>query len=141
MWTIVEFTESRTVEAVPASWIFKNVCYWPTLSRDKLMNEIKNNASPNTNWPSYEIRTFKDGTYGNLPNNNFPMIIFFIISDNYLQARKKCKRAEETSDLNFDDNEHRRKIVKKKLSSSSSESDDDELTISPPPLLPSCSKS
>lgn len=65
MWTVVEFIESKTVEAVPTSWIYNDLCYWPRLPRDKLISDIKNNVSPSTHWPKYQIRTFKDATYGN----------------------------------------------------------------------------
>lgn len=104
-WTVVEFLETQTVEAVPTGWLHNNQCYWPPMARSKLMNEIKNNVSPNTCWPLYNIRIFKDGTF-----------------EEYFTARKKAKKAEDTSDLNSD-YEARRKIIKRKIFDSDSEND------------------
>lgn len=73
-WTVVEFTETKTVEAVPTGWLHDNNCYWPPMSRSKIINEIKNSSSPNTHWPMYSIRMFKDGTYG-----MDHLLIFYII--------------------------------------------------------------
>lgn len=64
-WTVVEFLESKTVEAVPTRWLFSDhECFWPPMTRSKINNEIKNHSSPNTCWPLYSIRVFKDGTFG-----------------------------------------------------------------------------
>lgn len=63
-WTVVEFTETNEVEAVPTSWLFNKQCYWPPLEQQKLIYEIKKCAEPNTCWPLYNVRIFKNGTYG-----------------------------------------------------------------------------
>lgn len=67
-WTVVEFTEDSSVEAVPTKWIINennsSTCYWPPFSRDKLVQEIKNNTAASSRWPIYKIRIFKDATYG-----------------------------------------------------------------------------
>lgn len=61
---MVEFLEHDSVEAVPTKWIFENQCYWPPLSQTKIIDTIKGAESPNTHWPSYEIRIFRDATFG-----------------------------------------------------------------------------
>lgn len=66
-WTVVEFLETNTVEAVPTRWISSNRCYWPSFSsRSKIIAEIKNNVLPDPEWPTYAVRSFKDGTYGKI---------------------------------------------------------------------------
>lgn len=63
-WTIVEFMKDNSVEAVPTQWVIGNQCYYPNLPQEKLSNEIRKDDKPNTCWPLYEVRIFKDGTYG-----------------------------------------------------------------------------
>lgn len=63
-WTVVQFEEECSVEAVPSTWIQGNFCHWPTYSQDKLMNAIKKHESMNTCWPRYTIKHFRNATYG-----------------------------------------------------------------------------
>lgn len=63
-WTVVEFVDTNTVEAVPTAWIQNDECFWPTMTRNRIILEIKKNSQPNTCWPRYKVRIFKDGTYG-----------------------------------------------------------------------------
>lgn len=65
-WTVVEFVDSETVEAVPSLWLHNdNQCYWPHFPRQKINCELKKCTSPSSNWPLYTVRVFKDGTFGN----------------------------------------------------------------------------
>ncbi|KAF5283338.1 hypothetical protein FQR65_LT13903 [Abscondita terminalis] len=116
-WSIVQFLDDLTVEAVPSSWIQGDNCYWPTFSKSKLNAAITKCESLNTCWPVHKVKIFRNATFGD-----------------YLTARKKAKLAEDTSDLNTDECETgtssgKRKRMQKILSSSSSESDE---LITPP---------
>lgn len=63
-WTVIQFEEDCSVEAVPSIWIQGQFCHWPTYSREKLMTAIKKHESLNTCWPSYKIRSFRNSTFG-----------------------------------------------------------------------------
>lgn len=36
-WTVIQFEEDCSVEAVSSIWIQGQFCHWPTYSREKLM--------------------------------------------------------------------------------------------------------
>ncbi|VEN64244.1 unnamed protein product, partial [Callosobruchus maculatus] len=40
-WSVVSFIDDKTVEAVPSNWIKGQLCYWPPLTGEKLMNAIR----------------------------------------------------------------------------------------------------
>nr|CAH7730480.1 unnamed protein product [Callosobruchus chinensis] len=80
-WTVVQFTEDSTVEAVPSSWIQGDLCHWPSLPPSKLNVSIRKSEPLNTMWPVHQVKIFRNATFGNI-------------------ARQKAKIAEETSDLN-----------------------------------------
>lgn len=63
-WTVVKFIDENSVEAVPSSWIFNDLCYWPPFNRDKVITAIRKNENPNTHWPSYKVSIFRNGTFG-----------------------------------------------------------------------------
>lgn len=63
-WTVIQFEEDYSVEAVPSTWIQGQLCLWPPYSKDKLMSAIRKHASLNTCWPSYKIRSFRNSTFG-----------------------------------------------------------------------------
>lgn len=71
-WTVVEFLETHEVEAVPSSWLYEDErtkdtkCFWPPYEADKVEKEIKNNTEVNTCWPLYEVRIFKNSTFGKI---------------------------------------------------------------------------
>ncbi|XP_029172871.1 uncharacterized protein LOC114941881 [Nylanderia fulva] len=114
-WTVIQFEQDCSVEAVPSTWIQGQFCYWPTYSRDKITSAIRKHESLNTCWPSYKIRNFRNSTF-----------------DNYSKARSKAHIAEFTSDLNSEvETNTKRKVYKKILTSSSSE----ENLIPQPPKL------
>nr|XP_023013060.1 uncharacterized protein LOC111503073 isoform X3 [Leptinotarsa decemlineata] len=88
-WTIVEFIEENSVEAVPTTWLLgSHKCYWPPFPKEKLVSSIRKNEGPNTCWPLHDIVRFGDATY-----------------DDYLLARTKTKKAEIYSELNSDTDE------------------------------------
>lgn len=137
-WTVVEFIDTNTVEAVPTKWISGDKCYWPPLSRFKTVAEIKSNVSPNLDWPLYNMRVFKDATFGNKHRttllNHFYEFYYFL--DDYMIARNKAKKAEVTSDLNSDGEKKLRKLSKKKCFDSDSDAESGELSqLPPPPVL------
>ncbi|XP_029171707.1 uncharacterized protein LOC114941033 [Nylanderia fulva] len=62
-WTVIQFEQDCSVEAVPSTWIQGQFCYWPTYSRDKITSAIRKHESLNTCWPSYKIRNFRNSTF------------------------------------------------------------------------------
>ncbi|KAK4880951.1 hypothetical protein RN001_004270 [Aquatica leii] len=83
-WTVVQFLDDETVEAVPSPWIQgTNECHWPTLPPEKLRQAIKKWEPLNTCWATDKIRIFRNATF-----------------DDYLLATQKAKLAQQTSDLN-----------------------------------------
>lgn len=117
-WTVIQFEEDCSVEAVPSTWIQGQFCHWPTYSREKIMTAIRKHESLNTCWPSYKIRSFRNSTF-----------------DDYFKARSKSRTAEVTSDLNSEiENNAKRKRIQKVFTSSSSE-EDLETSLSQPPKL------
>ncbi|KAF5283623.1 hypothetical protein FQA39_LY17272 [Lamprigera yunnana] len=113
-WTVVQFTDDLTVEAIPSTWIQGNDCHWPPFSREKLYNAIRKSEPLNTCWPMHKIKIFRSATYGE-----------------HLKARNKARVAESVSDINSEpDIESKRKRTPKILSSSDDSEDD---SILPPP--------
>ncbi|KAF5289794.1 hypothetical protein FQA39_LY03711 [Lamprigera yunnana] len=82
-WTVVQFIDDLTVEAIPSTWIQGNDCHWPPFSREKLYNAIRKSEPLNTCWPMHKIKIFRSATYGD-----------------YLKARNKARVAESASDIN-----------------------------------------
>lgn len=70
-WTIVQFLDDGTVEAVPSTWIQGDKCHWPSLSQLKTQAAIKNSQSLNTCWPTHQVKIFRNGTFGKLYYNFF----------------------------------------------------------------------
>ncbi|CAH0562793.1 unnamed protein product [Brassicogethes aeneus] len=102
-WTVVQFLDDGTVEAVSSSWIQGDLCHWPSFARQKLNLVIRKWEPLNTCWPTHSVKIFRCATF-----------------DDYIKARAKAKVAEETSDLNTDENcdPQKRKRVQKIVSSS-----------------------
>ncbi|XP_071572846.1 uncharacterized protein, partial [Temnothorax nylanderi] len=113
-WTIVQFSEDNTVEAVPSTWIEHNKCYWPPFKNEKVIAAIRKNAERNTCWPCYDIITFWNSTY-----------------DDYNIARRKTKKAEDTSDLNSSEVDTKRKRIKNRLYEN--KTDDEQCNIARAP--------
>ncbi|XP_076276989.1 uncharacterized protein LOC143207420 [Lasioglossum baleicum] len=116
-WTIVEFVQDGTVEAVPSLWIIGDYCHWPLLSKSRMMKAIKACEGVNTCWPKHAIKHFRNGTF-----------------DDYAKARAKAKVAEETSDLQSEVElgpKRKRKIVQ-----TVSDADEESESMMPrPPVL------
>ncbi|XP_029175541.1 uncharacterized protein LOC114944010, partial [Nylanderia fulva] len=120
-WTVVKFNKENSVEAVPTAWINNNRCYWPSFQQDKVIAAIRKNEEPDIHWPSYGITIFRNSTY-----------------NDYITAREKCKKAENTSDLNSEmsgEEKKKRKIRKKQFFSSSSEDECRYNFVPTPPSL------
>uniref|UniRef100_A0A6P7GYH2 Uncharacterized protein LOC114343840 n=1 Tax=Diabrotica virgifera virgifera TaxID=50390 RepID=A0A6P7GYH2_DIAVI len=119
-WTVVQFLDDTTVEAVPSSWIQGNNCHWPSFAPEKLINAIKKSEPLNTCWPSHQIKIFRNATF-----------------DDYWIARNKAKIAENTSELETESdtgNNKKRKVIQKILSSSDEESIEESILPSPPKI-------
>lgn len=73
-WTIVHFIKENSVEAVPTTWIVGNMCYWPSFTSEKVYKAIKNHEHPNSCWESFEIRIFRNATYGKFTIDSLPIL-------------------------------------------------------------------
>lgn len=63
-WTVVQFLDDLTVEAIPSSWIQGNNCHWPSFSKEKLNSAIRKSEQLNTCWPIHPIKIFRNATFG-----------------------------------------------------------------------------
>lgn len=63
-WTIVQFVEDQTVEAVPSTWVKGNECYWPALPQPRMANSIRRCDPVDPNWPTFSIKTFRNAIFG-----------------------------------------------------------------------------
>ncbi|XP_076243436.1 uncharacterized protein LOC143184823 isoform X2 [Calliopsis andreniformis] len=107
-WTIVQFLEDGTVEATPTMWIRDDICYWPTLPQNRLMDAIKRLDPVDASWPKHKIKVFRNSTY-----------------EDYTEALCKAKEAtEENNDLQSENEALQKRNRKQKRFSSS---DDDSL--------------
>ncbi|CAG9826742.1 unnamed protein product [Diabrotica balteata] len=105
-WTIVRFLKDGSVEAVPTNWLSGNTCSWPHYEANKLGKALKNGDPPLATWEKLDISSFRNATY-----------------DDYSITRRKCQKAEETSDPNSSDNRPRRCRPPTKFATTSSSSD------------------
>ncbi|KAK9732327.1 hypothetical protein QE152_g12932 [Popillia japonica] len=119
-WTVVKFKDENSVEAVPSDWILDNQCYWPPYTADKIKSSIIKHEAPSSSWSLFNIEVFRNSTF-----------------DNYLQARKKSRKAEVTSDLSSDDGAEtiKRKVHKRRKSFHSSSESEEYLTLEEPPRV------
>ncbi|KAG5871350.1 hypothetical protein JTB14_019747 [Gonioctena quinquepunctata] len=118
-WSVVQFTNDHTVEAVPTAWIQGDRCHWPSFPPDKMINAIRKFEPLIKCWDSHPIKIFRNATF-----------------NEYIKARNKAKVAEDTSDLASEaEIEAKRKRKMKKVFSSSSEDDSMEMNIPTPPTL------
>ncbi|CAG9837890.1 unnamed protein product [Diabrotica balteata] len=108
-WTVVRFLKDGSVEAVPTNWLSGNTCSWPHYEANKLGKALKNGVPPLPTWEKHEISSFRNATY-----------------DDYSIARRKCQKAEETSDLNSSDNRPGRRRPPTKFATTSSSSSESE---------------
>ncbi|CAL1677371.1 unnamed protein product [Lasius platythorax] len=89
-WTVVRFEDENVVEAVPTTWIVNNRCYWPPYTIENILKSIKDHVDFDPSWTSYEVYVFKNST-----------------SESYQACRLKTKKAEDTSNLNSDNNKRK----------------------------------
>lgn len=56
----VAFTESQTVETVPANWLEGTICFWPNITnQQKIIKLIKSASSIEEEWLPYEVKIYK----------------------------------------------------------------------------------
>ncbi|XP_076659928.1 uncharacterized protein LOC143363219 [Halictus rubicundus] len=79
-WTVVQFIEDGSVEAVPTKWIEGENCYWPPLQRGRLMTAIKKLEASNNLWTKYKVKIFRNNTF-----------------DDYMKKQGKGRREHERS--------------------------------------------
>lgn len=65
-WTVVQFVEDGTVEAIPSNWIQGDMCHWPPYFHQKLVMAIRKCEALNTCWPTHKIKSFRNSTFGNI---------------------------------------------------------------------------
>ena len=63
-WTVVQFVDDGTVEAVPSTWIQGDMCHWPSFPAAKMITSIRKCESLNTCWPTHKVKMFRNGTFG-----------------------------------------------------------------------------
>lgn len=63
-WTVVQFLDDSTVEAVPSPWIQGELCHWPSFSLEKVAIAIKKWEPLNTCWPLHKVKVFRNATFG-----------------------------------------------------------------------------
>ncbi|CAL9699728.1 unnamed protein product [Knipowitschia caucasica] len=87
MFHIVEFTGTKEVEVVPALWVKKDICFWPSYyKKNDLVKAIKQKESPGEEW---EIFTVK----------------ILYTADTYKTARLKLPQAELVTDIHTEEDE------------------------------------
>ncbi|XP_046578930.1 uncharacterized protein LOC124286598 [Haliotis rubra] len=123
MFSVVHFEKEDCVECVPTSWIDGDKCYWPL---GDAKSRIRNRSIPDTErWSKYRIRRL---------GKDYP---------DYGTARKYCKRAEDTSNLESEDESRRRKRPHRLISENEAAdewSDEDEPTMAAQTDIPSLPK-
>lgn len=74
-WTVVQFSEDGTVEAVPSLWIEDDLCYWPSYTQPKMMSAIRRCEPLDKCWPTHRVKIFRNATFGRcteiILNENF----------------------------------------------------------------------
>lgn len=63
-WTVVQFVDDSSVEAVPSTCIQGNYCHWRSFPPYKLINALRKAEPLNTCWPSHQIKIFRNATFG-----------------------------------------------------------------------------
>ena len=122
-WIIVKFLGDDTVEAVPSNWVEGNSCYWPGYEANRLRSALKKCEALDKSWKKFAISTFGSAIY-----------------DDYAEARRKAKKAEDTSDLQSDAvSGQKRRIIPRTFSTSEDEDGDEEprlkKSLSRPPRM------
>ncbi|XDV26223.1 hypothetical protein PO909_029985 [Leuciscus waleckii] len=121
LFCVVEFIGEThdgqsVVDIIPTCWMTEeqNECFWP--SGRNVTKAVKDRQKPEESWPKYSIRVL--GWAGT-----------------FEAARKKCKKAEATSDLQTDGDDlpaRRKRRAPKPLLASSEEETDIEGDVLPP---------
>ena len=120
-WAIVKFLRDDTVEAVPSNWVEGKSCYWPGYDANRLRSAIKKCEAHDQLWKKFAISTFGSAIY-----------------TDYAEARRKAKKAEDTSDLQSDTGSgQKRRIIPRTFSTSEDEEEEPPLkkSLSRPPRM------
>ncbi|XP_065673707.1 uncharacterized protein LOC136090751 [Hydra vulgaris] len=95
-YAVIEFCETNQVEVISTNWFVldqEEFCLWPPKKLStKAQKMAKNRVAPDAQWDEFEIRVLGKAA-------------------TYTRARKKLQHAEDTSDLNFTEQEAEEKDV------------------------------
>ena len=61
-FALVEFSEDRSVDIVPISWLVDDNCFWPPYRAERLVNAIRKSEEPLQSWSKYSVRVL--GLFG-----------------------------------------------------------------------------
>ena len=64
MYSVIEFTNENSVEAVPTNWVIttgssEKLCLWPPFKGKPLTNAIQENIRPELSWTAHPCRLIK----------------------------------------------------------------------------------
>ncbi|CAL1301933.1 unnamed protein product [Larinioides sclopetarius] len=117
-YLVVNFVKEGTVEVVPDKWERSGLCFWPPVAgTEKLKKMVLSSAEPCEDWLKLPVKVL-------------------YTAGSYERARRKLKKAEDTSNLSSESeaNESRRK--RRKRNEDSSRAVDADLIDYEYPLLP-----
>ncbi|XP_061711516.1 uncharacterized protein LOC133520847 [Cydia pomonella] len=112
-FAIVTFVDEADAPGIIASnWVInENLCSYPNVRTEELKDKLlKRKAEPEDKWPQYKIKILK-------------------YYENYSEARLHLKKAEETSNLDSDEEVRKRKRRLKKISLPEDSNSEDEYPI------------
>jgi len=146
MWSVVEFNDDRSVEAVPSFWIKNKKCAWPKKNSKK--NDERRCQPNEIEFDFLKVRVLGNNIGMNciknvfltLPNNFNELCVFL---GNYSLARVKAKKAEYMSDLSTNDSSSQlesstRSSKGKKMLQKQKQTADSRIMWSPKALDNSC---
>ncbi|XP_062569804.1 uncharacterized protein LOC134231846 [Saccostrea cucullata] len=103
MFAVVHFVDDESVECVPKSWLEGQYCYWPNSNAKR---KIKKMSLPDKeSWKKFKFRKIGQDY------------------EDYETARKNLKKAEETSNLESEEDSRKRKLPARLISESESGTD------------------
>lgn len=103
MFAVVHFVDDESVECVPKSWLEGQYCYWPHLNAKKKIQKMS--LPDKDTWKKYKYRKIGQDY------------------EDYDTARKNLKKAEETSNLESEEESRKRKLPARLISESDNDTD------------------
>ncbi|XP_052707614.1 DNA topoisomerase 2-alpha-like isoform X2 [Crassostrea angulata] len=103
MFAVVHFVDDESVECVPKSWLEGQYCYWPHLNAKKKIQKMS--LPDKDTWKKYKYRKIGQDY------------------EDYDTARKYLKKAEETSNLESEEESRKRKLPARLISESDNDTD------------------